>query len=66
MPDYPIPFTDEHLAACDRVLQRCRMGLALAEDCKACGFDTSEYISSLVTQQDMATKFKQRFFPDRV
>lgn len=59
------PLTDEHCRCLDQVLDSIRSTRDLVSKCKNCGMDVSRAEDELNAQEQLATRLKQQFFPNK-
>ncbi len=59
------PLTAEHCDCLDRVLDSIKTTRELIGKCKNCGLDVTRAEEELNAQEQLASRLKQTFFPNR-
>jgi hypothetical protein len=64
--DYNCPLGDSHCNALDKALQMAAQARQLAQDCVDCGLPMEDALNEIKAREELATKLKAKFFPQRV
>jgi hypothetical protein len=63
---YQCPLDDKHCQALDKSLTIIANARKLAQDCIDCGLPMEDAMAEIKAREELATKLKAKFFPNRV
>lgn len=63
---YECPLNDKHCEALDKALTVAANARQLAQDCVDCGLPMHDALAEIKAREDLATKLKAKFFPNRM